>query len=76
MYYVIGKNSCPWCIKVKELLEKKNTPYVYKNLDHLSVSKKEAWKNFIMNELNMSTVPVVFKMIGGFTELEEEIVND
>ena len=73
MYYVIGKNNCPWCEKAKTDLEENNTAYVYKNLDHLNQEKREQWRDFIINELGMRTVPVVFKMIGGSTELEEEL---
>jgi glutaredoxin len=73
MYYVIGKNNCPWCEKAKADLEKDNTAYVYKNIDNLSESKREQWKSFIINELGMRTVPVVFKMIGGSVELEKEL---
>ena len=76
MYYVIGKDNCPWCVKAKEALEKDNTAYVYKNLDYLNKAKQESWKDFIKNELGMNAVPVVFKMVGGFAELEKELEND
>ena len=72
MYYVVGKNNCPWCVKAKEELEKDNTPYVYKNLDSMTEVKRKQWVDFIKNELSMATVPVVFKMVGGFIELENE----
>jgi glutaredoxin len=73
MYYVIGKNNCPWCEKAKADLEKENTAYVYKNLDKLNENKRDQWKDFIVNELGMNTVPVVFKMIGGSNELKKEL---
>ena len=70
MYYVVGKNNCPWCVKAKEELEKDNTPYVYKNLDTLTEVKRQQWVDFIKNELGMSTVPVCMK-IGTSVDLEE-----
>ena len=75
MYYVVGKNNCPWCVKAKEELERDNTPYVYKNLDTVTEVKRQQWVDFIKNELSMKTVPVVFKLVGGFIELEDERRN-
>jgi glutaredoxin len=77
MYYVIGKDSCQWCDKAKAKLDKPgNTPYVYKNLSLLSKTKREQWKDFIQNELNISTVPVIIKVVGGYNELLEELEDD
>lgn len=75
MYYVIGRDACPWCDQAKALLNKEQTPYVYKNLSTLSETKREQWKDFIKNELNMTTVPVVLNVVGGFIELKEETEN-
>jgi len=76
MYYIIGRDNCTWCNQAKAELEKDNTAYVYKNLSTLSVQKQEQWKDFIKNELGMTSVPVVFNVIGGFIELKEEREND
>ena len=75
MYFVIGKSDCPYCDKAKALLEKDNTAYVYKDLNRLPVGKRELWKQVIKTELNKTTVPVVFKLIGGYDELKE-LLND
>ena len=75
MYYVIGKDNCSWCDKAKELLDKDHTAYVYKNLSTMSTSKQEIYKRFITEELSMTTVPVVFKMIGTSLDLEDYL-ND
>lgn len=72
MYYVIGKDNCPWCEKAKKELEKDNTAYVYKNLSKLSETKQNQWIDFIKNELSRTTVPVVINIIGGFEELNNE----
>jgi glutaredoxin len=77
MYYVIGRDDCPWCDKAKKELDKPgNPPYVYKNLSKLSKTKREQWKDFINNELSKTTVPVIIKVIGGFTDLKEELENE
>jgi len=77
MYYIIGKDGCPWCEQAKDLLDQPGQPpYVYKNLSKLSETKKEQWKDFIKNELSMETVPVVINVVGGFIELKEELEND
>jgi glutaredoxin len=76
MYYVIGKDNCPWCQKAKALLDKPgNPPYVYKNLDRLPEIKREFWVDFIKNELSKTTVPVIINVVGGYEDLEEEL-ND
>jgi glutaredoxin len=77
MYYVIGKDNCPWCQKAKALLDQPgNPPYVYKNLDRLPEIKREFWIDFIKNELSKTTVPVIINVVGGFIELKEELENE
>jgi len=76
MYYIIGRDACSWCDQAKDLLDKNHTPYVYKNLSTLSKTKREQCKEFIKNELSMTTVPVVINVVGGFIELKEETEND
>jgi len=73
MYFVIGKDECPYCDKAKSILDKTKQPYVYKNLSIMPTVKVNLWKEIIKNELNMTTVPVVVNLIGGFQELEKEI---
>ena len=73
MYYVIGKDNCSWCDNAKELLEKNHTAYVYKNLSTMTESKQEMYKRFIKEELSMTTVPVIFQMIGTSLDLEDHL---
>ena len=73
MYYVIGKDNCSWCDKAKRMLEKDHTAYVYKNLSTMTESKQEMYKRFIKEELSMTTVPVIFQMIGASTDLEDHL---
>jgi len=71
MYFIIGKSNCPWCDKAKELLDKDNTFYVYKDLDQIPLVKKQLWQDVLKNEFNKTTVPVVIDIIGGYEELKE-----
>jgi glutaredoxin len=73
MYYVIGKDNCSWCDKAKRMLEKDHTAYVYKNLSTMTESKQEMYKRFIKEELSMTTVPVIFQMIGTSLDLEDHL---
>ena len=73
MYYVIGKDNCSWCDKAKKMLEKDHTAYVYKNLSTMTESKQEMYKRFIKEELSMTTVPVIFQMIGTSLDLEDHL---
>jgi len=75
MYFVVGKDNCIYCDKVKSLLDKDNTAYVYKNLSMLTVAKRKLWEEVVKNEFNMKTVPAVIKLVGGYKDLEE-LLND
>jgi len=68
MYFVIGKNNCPFCDKAKAMLDKDNTAYVYKNLDTAIDAAK--WRDFVIQDLGMRTVPVVLK-VGTIDNLKE-----
>jgi len=75
MYFIIGKDGCPYCDKAKALFDKDNTQYVYKNLSMIPVDKRNLWKEVVKNEFSMETVPAVFKLVGGYEELKE-LLND
>jgi len=75
MYYIIGKNNCIWCDRSKSFLDKKQIPYVYKNLDEMSKAHKDRWMDLITDDFTMKTVPVIFKLIGTAIDLEENL-ND
>lgn len=67
---VIGKDSCPWCDKVKSLLEENNIPFAYFNLD-----ADGSLKDFI-KITGHKTVPQVFaggKHIGGYEDTQRYI---
>lgn len=60
--------SCPYCVRAKELLKRRNIPYEEKMI---SWEDEEAWAEMIKRS-GMKTVPQIFvdeKCIGGYTEL-------
>jgi glutaredoxin len=76
MYYIIGKNNCIWCDRAKSFLDKKQIPYVYKNLDEIPKSHKDRWLDLITDDFTMKTLPVIFKLTGTAIDLEEEFNDD
>jgi len=69
MYLVIGRDNCEFCTKAVEELEDNNQPYIYKNLSAMGLPEEQHWRKFLRTELHATTVPVVFKLIGGYQEL-------
>jgi glutaredoxin 3 len=60
--------SCPYCVRAKELLKRKNVDF-----EEIAVSwdDAEAWDRMIERS-GMKTVPQIFiddKLVGGYTEL-------
>lgn len=77
IYVVYGKESCPWCVRAKDLLESKGLEYVYKQLgvDY----QKEQLMELVPTARTLPQVFVVvgndFTHIGGFDQLKEELEN-
>jgi len=69
MYLVVGREDCPYCDKAKETLDYWQESYVY-----ASVEDKH-WLDLFVG-MGLKTVPQVFKLVGGYTELLEEGIND
>ena len=69
MYLVVGRENCPYCDKAKQTLDYWQEPYVY-----VSVEDKH-WLG-LLKGMSLKTVPQVFKLVGGYTELLEEGIND
>ena len=72
MYYVVGRQSCPFCVKAKDLLHENSLNYKFRDLEEnrellMEFAKKFSW----------DTVPMVFKFdssgsptfLGGYTDL-------
>lgn len=74
MYILYGTNTCPYCEKAKQLLNKNNIEYKYHDI---SENKTEILNNLADLTNNQRTIPVIFnnlKFIGGYTQLENEII--
>jgi glutaredoxin len=69
MYLVIGRDNCEYCAQATADLEDKNIPYVYKNLSYMTLPEENFWRTFLRKDLHATTVPIVFKLIGGYQEL-------
>ena len=67
MYIVLGRQQCNFCDRAKALLDAMKEPYMY-----IDVNGAEEYKEFLrMNKIK--TVPQVFKLVGGYEELEDDI---
>ncbi len=67
---VYTMESCPYCLRAKELLKKRNVPFQEKQL---SMDDDAAWDQ-LFKKTGMKTMPQILhgeKLIGGFQELSE-----
>ncbi len=77
-FKVICWTDCPFCIKARDLLIEKNKQFEYCSIDH----SKELLRHY-KTIYNHNTVPIVIikeegvddKLIGGYTELEQFLVE-
>ncbi len=76
MYVVITREQCNFCDLAKAMLKNKNLGYVEYNV-HSTSSK---WVLTLLKKTNLTTVPQIFdgsgKLIGGYTELKEHLLDD
>jgi len=71
MIVIYGGHNCGWCVRAKELAQKYELCYVYKEASEF----KEEFKNKFPDA---KTVPQILwhgKHIGGYDEFEKEIEN-
>jgi glutaredoxin len=64
MYLVIGRENCPYCDKTKELLTSTDLDFVYVDMDSDPV-----WKDLLVKDMKVKTVPQIFKLVGGYEDL-------
>ncbi|RUP39326.1 MAG: glutaredoxin [Acinetobacter sp.] len=70
MFEIYGRNNCVWCDRAKELLDTKEIPYRYKNIEMDSA----ALLDFKILFPGKKTVPQIMKgslYIGGYENLVE-----
>lgn len=78
-YLVIGKDSCPYCVKAKELLDAAEAPYDY--VDRGEFTRGDVAKLELVAGQEFRTVPQIFKLpedkleyVGGYNELIKELI--
>jgi glutaredoxin len=73
MYIVLGRPNCPFCDRVKELLDEKGKDYRY--IDVLSEGNEQFLN--LLRDNNEKTVPQVFKLQpGGYKNLYFNLIMD
>ena len=75
MYVVIGRKNCEYCDKTKELLDSKGLEYVYIDIKSGEFLLDTAWKWFLKEQLKVTTVPQIFKVLGGYDDLRLETMH-
>lgn len=65
MYIIYGAEWCDSCIKAKNLLNEKNIPYEFKDVDKSDIS--EEFK-IILESCENSSIPKIIKVNAGFSE--------
>ena len=58
---IIGRKSCSWCRKARQLCKANDLPYSYKDLDHPDNAPLRRWFEIE----NIQTVPQIFVIEGG-----------
>lgn len=65
---VYSKDHCPFCVRAKNLLEKKGVPY-----EEIRVEGKDELRVWLAETTGQKTVPQIFagdRPLGGFSDLD------
>ena len=76
MIWLITKDSCPWCVKAKDLLN--SYGYSYQELKIPNLMSKEEFYTLAEKHQTPKTVPKIFsddELIGGYEDLVDWIEN-
>jgi glutaredoxin len=77
MYLVLGRQNCPYCDKAKAKLEESGENFIYIDITSGDCIVDAVWKNFLVEDVKVKTVPQIFKLVeGGYTGLLKEPLND
>lgn len=72
---IFGTNTCPYCVKAKELCKSLGYSFTYKNIDE----DNEAFDQLVGRIKSWKTVPQIFigaKHIGGYDDLQKYLGDD
>lgn len=76
MYTIISRDQCNFCDLAKSMMSSKKLGFVEYNVQ--STSSK--WVLTLIKKTDLSTLPQIFdnkgNLIGGYTELQEHLLND
>ena len=76
-YYIVGRESCPWCVKAKERLQQFGIPCVFRDLEDNQQLMEQYTEKY-----NWNTVPMIFhfdtstgkhQFVGGYTDMVEHV---
>ncbi len=65
---VYTKQACPYCVRVKRLLDKKGVAY-----EEIDVEGNDALRSWLVEKSGQMTVPQIFaggRSLGGFSDLD------
>ena len=63
-YLIIAKAGCPWCVEAEKYLEGLGHKVIYKY-----VEESEDLKAIVKEDIGATTVPQIFKLVGGYSDL-------
>jgi glutaredoxin len=69
MYLVIGRKNCSYCDKAKELLTSQGKEFVY-----VDIESDPVWKDLLLQDMKVKTVPQIFNLIGGYEDLRLDVL--
>jgi len=69
MYLVVGQGNCPYCELAKEMLTRQGKDFIY--IDLSTSEHGDTFKTLLKDNMNLTKVPQVFKLVGGYDLLEQ-----
>ncbi len=78
LYYIVGRTSCPYCVKAKEYLASKSLEFHFRDLEDDRSTLMEYVKKY-----EWETVPMIFKFsperdpefLGGYNDMINHVEN-
>jgi glutaredoxin len=70
-YLIIGKDNCPYCVDAIVQLDAQGIDY-----DYLDKNANPYVTNFLLSMSASQTFPIIFKYVGGSTDLTDQLTND
>jgi glutaredoxin len=74
MYLVIGRKNCNYCEKAKALLTSQGKEFVYVDITSGEDFSDSVWKQFLVTDMGVNTVPQIFNLIGGYEDLRLDVL--